>query len=475
MVWFPGAAAVHNSGDTAGYTERSPPSILGAAGSTRGRHSGFLREAPSGILMGSHAGPPSGMLPGAPPHGMPQGGGGGGSGGGGDSGGGRGGNGCGGGGGGGNVGGGGGGGGALPSGMLPGAGVSSDGSGTCGGFGGSAVHTGGSAVHTGGSAVHTGTGGSAVHTGGSAVHNGTGGSPVHTGFSVSVGESGVGGGGGGGLPLGGATGGGGDGAPVGGGGAPLGGAAGVVDGGATAWPAGAATGRGRMGGPADVVTPFDRATPLPHGMTAPSHNTGGYAGPYGGVTTNAGFPASSSRPQRRHSSTPSLLGSLDTNSSRSLQGAALLPRGVSEEGKRRSYSAIHGGVVHTNLHGSVSGGGKRRSYSALQGAGVHTNLHGTRSPSDGVAVNRGAETAGTGARPPVAAHSQVLLKCALQLLMNRYGYICLAQVPERVSTRSVVVLIRGNSEMNHLGAQGTFNPDLAADAVPLSLASDSQP
>jgi len=31
-----------------------------------------------------------------------------------------------------------------------------------------------------------------------------------------------------------------------------------------------------------------------------------------------------------------------------------------------------------------------------------------------------------------------------------------AQVPERVSTKSFVVLIRGNSKWNHLGAQSTF-------------------
>jgi len=31
-------------------------------------------------------------------------------------------------------------------------------------------------------------------------------------------------------------------------------------------------------------------------------------------------------------------------------------------------------------------------------------------------------------------------------------------VHERVSTKSFVVLIIGNSESNHLGAQGTFNP-----------------
>jgi len=42
--------------------------------------------------------------------------------------------------------------------------------------------------------------------------------------------------------------------------------------------------------------------------------------------------------------------------------------------------------------------------------------------------------------------------------MNRYGWIRFAQVPERVSTKSFVVLILGNSKSFHLGAQGTFNP-----------------
>jgi len=47
-------------------------------------------------------------------------------------------------------------------------------------------------------------------------------------------------------------------------------------------------------------------------------------------------------------------------------------------------------------------------------------------------------------------------KSALQLLMNRYGSIRFAQVRERVSTKSFVVLIIGNSKSFHLGAQGTF-------------------
>jgi len=47
------------------------------------------------------------------------------------------------------------------------------------------------------------------------------------------------------------------------------------------------------------------------------------------------------------------------------------------------------------------------------------------------------------------------VKGALQLLMNRYGSIRFAQVPEQVSTtKSFVVLIIGNSKSNHFGAQG---------------------
>jgi len=52
--------------------------------------------------------------------------------------------------------------------------------------------------------------------------------------------------------------------------------------------------------------------------------------------------------------------------------------------------------------------------------------------------------------PPVS------FKRALQRLINRYGYICLAQVPERVLTKTFVVLIIGNSKSFHLGVQGTF-------------------
>ena len=54
--------------------------------------------------------------------------------------------------------------------------------------------------------------------------------------------------------------------------------------------------------------------------------------------------------------------------------------------------------------------------------------------------------------------ARVRFKGALQLLMNRYGLIRFAQVPERVLTKSFVVLIIGNSKSFHLGAQSTFNP-----------------
>ena len=51
----------------------------------------------------------------------------------------------------------------------------------------------------------------------------------------------------------------------------------------------------------------------------------------------------------------------------------------------------------------------------------------------------------------------VRVKGALQLLSDRYGYILFAQVPERVSTKNLVVLIIGKSKSFHIGAQGTFN------------------
>jgi len=48
-------------------------------------------------------------------------------------------------------------------------------------------------------------------------------------------------------------------------------------------------------------------------------------------------------------------------------------------------------------------------------------------------------------------------KGALPLLINRYGYICFAQVSERVLTKSFVSSIVGNSKPDHLGAQGIVN------------------
>jgi len=53
-----------------------------------------------------------------------------------------------------------------------------------------------------------------------------------------------------------------------------------------------------------------------------------------------------------------------------------------------------------------------------------------------------------------------VFKGALQLRGERYRQIRFAQVPERVSTKSFVVLIIGNSKSNHLGAQGTFQSAL---------------
>jgi len=55
----------------------------------------------------------------------------------------------------------------------------------------------------------------------------------------------------------------------------------------------------------------------------------------------------------------------------------------------------------------------------------------------------------------------VRLGLTLQLLINRYSSIGFAQVPERLSTRSFVVLMIGNSKSNQVGAQGTF--ELAVD------------
>ena len=50
------------------------------------------------------------------------------------------------------------------------------------------------------------------------------------------------------------------------------------------------------------------------------------------------------------------------------------------------------------------------------------------------------------------------VKGALELLFNRYGYIRFAHAHERVSSKSFVVLIVGNSKSNHLGEQGTIHP-----------------
>jgi len=47
----------------------------------------------------------------------------------------------------------------------------------------------------------------------------------------------------------------------------------------------------------------------------------------------------------------------------------------------------------------------------------------------------------------------------MQLLINRYGEIRFAQVPERVLTKRFVGLIIGNSKSNHLSMQGTFDPN----------------
>jgi len=63
--------------------------------------------------------------------------------------------------------------------------------------------------------------------------------------------------------------------------------------------------------------------------------------------------------------------------------------------------------------------------------------------------------------------SVYVFKGALQLLITAM-VIRFAQVPKRVSTKSVVILIIGNSKSNHLGAQGTFDQYLAVgDALPM--------
>jgi len=61
--------------------------------------------------------------------------------------------------------------------------------------------------------------------------------------------------------------------------------------------------------------------------------------------------------------------------------------------------------------------------------------------------------------PSPPPHSLHVFKCALQLLINRYGSIRFVHEHERVSTQSFVGLSKGNSMSNHLGAQGTFDYD----------------
>jgi len=63
----------------------------------------------------------------------------------------------------------------------------------------------------------------------------------------------------------------------------------------------------------------------------------------------------------------------------------------------------------------------------------------------------------------------VRIKGVLQLLINRCGYIRFAQVPERVSTQSFVVLSTENSKSNNLGAQGTFKPAACLTAASLNM------
>jgi len=47
-----------------------------------------------------------------------------------------------------------------------------------------------------------------------------------------------------------------------------------------------------------------------------------------------------------------------------------------------------------------------------------------------------------------------MLEVALQLLIKRYVFIRFAQVPERVSTKSFVVLIIGNARVESLRRTG---------------------
>ena len=80
---------------------------------------------------------------------------------------------------------------------------------------------------------------------------------------------------------------------------------------------------------------------------------------------------------------------------------------------------------------------------------------------------------GTGAMPQwdgrgrcALSRVRVYFKGALQLFSKRQGSNRFARVPERVLTKGFVCLIIGNSKSNHLGAQGTLNPQ----AVGLSRA-----
>ena len=51
------------------------------------------------------------------------------------------------------------------------------------------------------------------------------------------------------------------------------------------------------------------------------------------------------------------------------------------------------------------------------------------------------------------------LKVPCSYYLTAIGKLALLQVPKQVSTMSFVVLMIGNSRSNHLGAQGTFNPN----------------
>ena len=55
-----------------------------------------------------------------------------------------------------------------------------------------------------------------------------------------------------------------------------------------------------------------------------------------------------------------------------------------------------------------------------------------------------------------AARLSKKVKGALQILSKRYRYIRFTHVPTRVSTKSFVVLMIGNSESSRIGARSTF-------------------